>query len=399
MSLLSRITAPTAGHDVARLVAALLTHHEGIRRAAPTALPGTAPHPVGTALPTGPTGLGTSAARVAARKPAGTPDAPDEGGTGVPRLYCPPALRDDPALGQEVNDRLVEWADEVGIYAGRLDRVRAADFGRLMMLAHPDTDDPDRLLAAGKCALAEWATDDYYCDDETTGSRPELLGSHLGLAYAAADPAQLPARYAPAWESDLRDDPVRVALRSGFEHLARYAEPSQVSRLRHEIAVLFVGYGQEGSWRSRGHMPSVHEYLVHRQINSFLPCIALVDAVGGYALPATEYGDPRVRRAVAMAATAATLVNDLYSMTKEHDSSGVEFNLPTVIAEGERCSPREAIERSAEIHDELVHRFEAEAAALALAGSPQLRRFLAGVWAWLGGNREWHSGSPRYNGA
>ncbi|MCA6093781.1 Camphene synthase [Streptomyces sp. SCA3-4] len=412
MSLLSRITAPTAHHDVARLVATLLTHHEGIGRSAPKALSGAAaPRPAGTALPTGPTGLGTSAARIAAGRaaaqvsaqpagdPCGTPGTPDARGAGVPELYCPPAVRDDPALGREVNDRLVAWADEAGIYDGRLDRVRAADFGRLMMLAHPDTDDPDRLLAAGKCALAEWATDDYYCDDETVGSRPELLGSHLGLAYAALDPAHLPARYAPAWERDLREDPVRVALRSALDHLGRYAEPSQVARLRHEVAVLFVGYGQEGSWRTRGHMPGVPEYLAHRQINSFLPCIALTDVVGGYALPATEYADPRVRRAVTTAATASTLVNDLYSMTKEHDSSGVEFNLPTVIAEEEQCSPREAVERSVEIHDELVRAYETEAAALALTGSPQLRRFLAGVWAWLGGNREWHAGSPRYNGA
>ncbi|MFF7726845.1 family 2 encapsulin nanocompartment cargo protein terpene cyclase [Streptomyces sp. NPDC008001] len=382
MSLLSRMTAPAARHDAARLAAALLTH------------PGLPAAPRALRPPTGPAGLGTSAARVAPRKPAAPASA-----SGVPELYCPPALRDDPALGREVNDRLVEWAAGTGIYAGRLDRVRAADFGRLMMLAHPDTDDSDRLLAAGKCALAEWATDDYYCDDETTGSRPELLGSHLGLAYAALDPAHLPARYAPAWEKEMRSDPVRVALRAAAGHLARYAEPSQIARLRHEVAVLFVGYEQEGSWRTRGHMPGVPEYLAHRQINSFLPCIALTDAVGGYVLSAGEYADPRVRRAVTMAATASTLVNDLYSMTKENDSPGVEFNLPLVIAAEERCSPREAIERSAEIHDELVRAFEAEAAALAVTGSPQLRRFLAGVWAWLGGNREWHSGSPRYNAA
>ncbi|GAA0394465.1 family 2 encapsulin nanocompartment cargo protein terpene cyclase [Streptomyces luteireticuli] len=392
MSLLSRMTAPTAGHDVARLVAALLTRHPD-HRAAP-AVPGGPATPAVPALPVvpavlrGPTGLGTSAARIAPRREP-SPDA-------VPELYCPPALRDDPALGREVNDRLVDWAGETGIYEGRLDRVRAADFGRLMMLAHPDGDDPDRLLAAAKCALAEWATDDYYCDD---GAGPELLGSHLGPAYAAVDPAHLPVRYAAAWQREMREDPVCVALRTALEHLSRYAEPSQLARLRHEVAVLFVGYGQEGSWRSRGYTPTVPEYLAHRQTNSFLPCIALADVVGGYALTAAEYGDPRVRRAVTMAATAATLVNDLYSMTKEHDASGVEFNLPTVIAERERCSPREGIERSVEIHDELVRTYEAEAAALALTGSPQLGRFLAGVWAWLGGNRAWHSGSPRYNSA
>ncbi|MFF4953370.1 family 2 encapsulin nanocompartment cargo protein terpene cyclase [Streptomyces chattanoogensis] len=404
MSLLSRMTAPTARHDVARLVATLLASpphqsdrphlsdnpHRRLRPAAPKRLPGTggAVPERRAPLPTGPTGLGTSAARIAAKRKVV--------GDAVPDLYCPPALRVDPALADEVNVRLVAWAEEIGLYAGRLDRVRAADFGRLMMLAHPDTDDPDRLLAAGKCALAEWATDDYYCDDETMGSAPALLGAQLGIAYTAVDPTHPPLGYVPAVEQAMQDDPVRTALRTGFAHLGRYADASQLARLHHEVAVLFVGYCQEGSWRTQGRMPAVWEYLAHRQINSFLPCIAMTDMVGGYALPAAEYADPRVRRAVTMASTAATLVNDLYSMAKERQSGSVEFNLPTVIAEEERCSPREAVERSAAIHDELVRTFETEAAALALTGSPQLRRFLAGVWAWLGGNRAWHSGSPRY---
>ncbi|MGW1373164.1 family 2 encapsulin nanocompartment cargo protein terpene cyclase [Streptomyces sp. NPDC002446] len=400
MSLLSRMTAPAARHDVARLVATLLTPvpHQSVRPAAPKRLPGTGGGlPERFALPpTGPTGLGTSAARIAPRRKDVGGVAVDAGDTAVPDLYCPPALRVDPALANEVNARLVAWAEEIGLYAGRLDRVRAADFGRLMMLAHPDTDDPDRLLAAGKCALAEWATDDYYCDDETMGSATALLGAQLGVAYAAVDPAHPPLGYVPAVEKAMRDDPVRTALRTGFAHLARYADPSQLARVHHEVAVLFVGYCQEGSWRTQGRMPAVWEYLAHRQINSFLPCIAMTDMVGGYALPAAEYSDPRVRRAVTMASTAATLVNDLYSMAKERHSESVEFNLPTVIAEEERCSPREAVERSAAIHDELVRTFETEAATLALTGSPQLRRFLAGVWAWLGGNRAWHSGSPRY---
>lgn len=46
-----------------------------------------------------------------------------------------------------------------------------------------------------------------------------------------------------------------------------------------------------------------------------------------------------------------------------------------------------------------MHTFEVEATALSLVGSPALRRFLAGVWAWLGGSREWHSATERYHGA
>ncbi|MFE6621632.1 hypothetical protein [Streptomyces sp. NPDC057740] len=45
-----------------------------------------------------------------------------------------------------------------------------------------------------------------------------------------------------------------------------------------------------------------------------------------------------------------------------------------------------------------MHTFETEAVALALSGSPELRRLLAGTWAWLGGNREWHASSGRCHG-
>jgi 2-methylisoborneol synthase len=88
------------------------------------------------------------------------------------------------------------------------------------------------------------------------------------------------------------------------------------------------------------------------------------------------------------------IVNDLYSMGKEDPT---DFSLPRLIAAEEHCSLEEAVERSVEIHDELMHSFETEAAALAAAGSPMLHRFLLGVWNWLGGSREWHSGTARYS--
>ena len=67
-------------------------------------------------------GIGTSALRFPAllAEPETTKDG--ESGDDMPELFCPGPLRDDPALGKEVNDRLVAWAEEVGIYPGRLDR-------------------------------------------------------------------------------------------------------------------------------------------------------------------------------------------------------------------------------------------------------------------------------------
>jgi 2-methylisoborneol synthase len=313
----------------------------------------------------------------------------------VPVLYCPPALRDDPALGDEVDDRLVEWAEEVGVYPGQLDRVRATGFGRLIMLAHPETDDPDRLLAAAKCALAEWSVDDHYVDGEVEEAQPELLGQRLAIAHSVIDQAHLPLSYAPQLEEVVQSDPVMVALRSSLKNLARYGSSAQVRRLRHELAIMFVAYNQEGVWAATGQRPPVWEFLMHRHENSFVPCMALIDTVAGYELPAEEFSDPRVRRLFTMAGSASVIVNDLYSMGKEDPS---DFSVPRLIATEDGCSEREAIERTVVLHDELMHTYEAEASALALTGSPELRRFLAGVWAWCGGSREWHARTARYHG-
>ncbi|WP_411151786.1 hypothetical protein [Streptomyces sp. A30] len=104
-----------------------------------------------SALPCGPSGPGTSATRLSAPATPGSsawrPSAPQPrreaapAADPAPKLHCPPAVRDDRALGDAVTEGLVEWAEEVGIYPGRLDMIRKADFGRLIMLAHPESDD------------------------------------------------------------------------------------------------------------------------------------------------------------------------------------------------------------------------------------------------------------------
>jgi 2-methylisoborneol synthase len=406
VTLLTRTAAAPADSEASRLVLALLstvgrpaprTLSDAVATPAiPAPLPSTspAPLPVPSADWMLPAGLGTSALRIPNPMPPAATGA--AGPPGVPELYCPPALRDDRALGEEVNARLVEWAGEVGIYPGQLDRVAACDFGRLIMLAHPESDDPDRLLAAAKCALAEWSVDDHYVDGEAEQAVPERLGQRLAIAYTAIDPAHLTEPYASQLDEHRRGDPVMVALRDSLDNLSRYATAAQVARLRHELSVMFVAYNQEAVWRTTEQMPPVWEYLLHRHENSFLPCMVLIDPVAGYELPAAEFADPRVRRVFTLAGTASVLVNDLYSMAKEDPT---DTNLPRVLAAEQHCSITEAVQRSAAIHDELMHTFESEAAVLSLAGSPALRRFLAGLWAWLGGSREWHASTARYHGA
>jgi 2-methylisoborneol synthase len=263
------------------------------------------------------------------------------------------------------------------------------------MLAHPESDDPDRLLAAAKCALSEWAVDDHYVDGEVEEARPHELGRRLAIAHSVIDQAHLPLGYAPQLEEVVTADPVMRALRDSLRNLHTYATPGQVRRLRHELGIMFVAYNQEGYWQASGHVPPVWEFLMHRHENSFIPCMVLVDAIAGYEIPYNEFSDPRVRRAFTMAGTATVIVNDLYSMAKEKGPT--DFSLPRLIAAEDGCSLEEAVDRTVDIHNELMLTFEAEAAALAQTGSPELRRFLASTWAWCGGSREWHATSGRYH--
>jgi len=335
------------------------------------------------ALAPGPTGIGTASTRLGVA--AGRPE---------DRVYCPGPVRDDPALGRDVNDRLVDWAREVGIYHGQYEALRGCGFGRLIMLTHPATDDPDRLLAVAKVGLALWSTDDHLVDEAVLGADPARLGSRLAIAFAAVDPAHLPAAYAPRLERALRDEPVAMAYRGALDHFSRYASVTQLARLRHEICVMFMAYNQEAEWRRDRRTPPVWEYLVHRHFNGFLPCIVSVDAVAGYELPPAEFADPRVRRVFTMAGSACVLLNDIYSRGRESDA---DTDLPKVVAAERRCGEREALDHSVDLHNELMHTIEAEAAALGPAGTPALRRALADIWAWLGGSHEWHATSPRYH--
>jgi 2-methylisoborneol synthase len=312
----------------------------------------------------------------------------------MPELFCPGPVRDNTALGEEVNDRVVEWAAEVGIYPGERDRLRACNFGRLIMLAHPSTEDPERLATAAKCVVAEWAADDYYVDEVKLGADPRVVGSRLANLHAVVDPAQLPSRYAPELEEYRRNEPIATAFRSAMEHLARFASVTQLARFQHQMAILFVAWNQEADWHRNGYTPPVWEYLVQRHLNSYLPPMILIDAVAGYELSPGEFYDPRVRRAFTLAGDANVLLNDLYSAGFESDT---DANLPRVIMADENCSRKEAIRRTVEIHNELMHSFVEEAAALSLIGSPTLRRFFVDTWAWLGGSREWHATTGRYH--
>jgi 2-methylisoborneol synthase len=317
-------------------------------------------------------------------------------GTASP-LYVPLVERVNEPLAEEVNERLVAWAAECGFKDEELEQMRGAGFGRLAMLAHADSDDPDLLLIAAQLNAAWWAADDLYADDSERGATPTELPPRLALAMAAMDPVAPAGEFSVQLDEALRSDPVLVALTSGIAHAARHGGPAQVQRVCYSTFAMFVSWNAYAAWRYTGSYPPAWEYLAARQHDSFYTSMTLVDIVGGYDLPADIYYEPRVRRALMQAGTAVVMVNDLHSVARDAADEKPVCNMVLQIAADRDCSIEEATEATVELHNNLVHDFEAGHREMRAMPSLELQRFLRGVRAWMAGGFEWHHTNPRYN--
>ncbi|SEP20464.1 family 2 encapsulin nanocompartment cargo protein terpene cyclase [Amycolatopsis saalfeldensis] len=370
----------------------------------------TDPHRALSTLLAGPTGLGTSAARLGARLtevplPDPGPGAGDSdpaytyrtwGDGSASPLYCPVTERINDPLGEEVDRRLIAWAGEVGFDEQEAEQLGKAGFGRLVMLAHPDCEDPDRLLISAKLNAAWWAADDLYADDTALGAVPEKLPPRLALAMAAMDPVPPAGEFSRELDETLRGDRVLVALRSGVDHLRQYGSPAQVQRVNYSTFTMFVSWNAYAAWQHNDDPPPAWEYLAARQHDSFYTSMTLIDVLGGYELTANLFYEPRVRRAAIQAGTASVLVNDLHSVAKDLADENPPANMVLQVAADRSCPIEEATEITVDLHNQIVRDFQRTHRALEPVASAELQRFLHGLRAWMGGGFEWHSTSPRY---
>lgn len=337
------------------------------------------------------TGLGMAASRLSQTgRPARVTEA----------LYCPPAVRDDPGLAEAVQQRVDAWAAGVGLAPGP-----AAGLGRLAVLAHPDTDDAGRLevaarllavgrvLAAGAMGASE--ADLLRRAPEHSGAS-QYSPAQAAAAAVAASAGAVGEALAQIYDGcDVPDDalpshldldlagPARAgvaapALLSAMAGLGGLpASPYQVARVRAECEALSAAApsatGARAPW----------EYLSLGHVNAYSPALAALDAVDGYALSPSSSGDPELRRAQRLAALAAALLHDI--------ASPAPSGLTAALARAEGLTAGAAGRRAAQVHDEAMRAFQHHATQLAGSADPSTRRYLAGLWTWLGGHRTWHA--------
>ena len=318
------------------------------------------------------TGLGMAASRLSqAGRPARVTEA----------LYCPPAVRDDPALAAGVQQHVDDWAAAVGLAPEP-----AAGLGRLAVLAHPDTDDVNRLavaarlLAVGRvlAAGAFGASPEQLTRDPAAAAEAAAasLATALDEVYDACDvpDAALPSRADPARAGSAH--PALLSAMAGLSALP--ASPYQVQRVRTEIDALTSATPASG-----GAAAAPWEYLSQGHVNAYSPALAALDAVDGFELSPASAADPELRRAQRLAALAAALLHDIAAPTPS--------GLTAAIARADGLTPGAAGRRAAQVHDEAMRAFQHHATQLAASADPATRRYLSGLWTWLGGHRTWHA--------
>lgn len=346
---------------------------------------------INSVLARGSRGLGTKANNIAAIM-----NRPNEESDTELRHRQP--YRDDIALGEELNERLMKWAESIGLYEGHLEYLRKCNFGRCVMLTFPFSEDRDRLFFAGQANVSLFGVDDYFVDDERVGMTHDMVGRNLSLAMSAIDEPYLTKKYNDDTEKGLKEHPVLVALRDYISNAEKLGTPQQVARLRHEDMCLFVGMCHEASWRMNKMVASVWEYLGGRQMNGLTTCIAMIDIVEAYELPHNIYSLPKVRQVVKIAGLITVLVNDLVSSKKEEEAGVNQFGIREAIQKEVGGTFDEAHRMGIRLHNELFRIFEDESAKLMVFATPELRRFLIGIEGWIAGNYRWHMTSDRYSG-
>jgi 2-methylisoborneol synthase len=345
---------------------------------------------------TGPTGLGTSSLRPH-REPSEQPVRPSEQPVRpIPGLYWHPVKEPEPQVVAEVDRRIKRWAiEDIDLFPPEWEEeFDSFDTGRYVCITYPEAAGLDHLEAAAQLLVAENAVDDCYCEDH--GGSPHGLGARLLMAQSSLERPYSVAPYEQQWQEKLDSEPPCRAYRASMEFFNKLTADQIRDREIHDMARLHMGYLAEASWSIDGVVPELPEYLMTRQYNSFRPCLSIVDAIDGYVLPADLHDHPKVQQVIALASLATTLVNDLYSYTKELRTPQPHVNLPTVIQHHEKLPPNEAYLKAIDIHNDVMHRFEEESlACVAELPNPLTARFLKGVADWLDGNHWWHATNSR----
>ncbi|BBH35555.1 hypothetical protein [Pseudomonas sp. St290] len=324
----------------------------------------------------------------------------------LPRLNYP-FVAEIHSRSSQVEDGMVRWMVGFGLLADP-DLARAIQFGRFGEFTSREyptaTDDGLQLITD----IFGWlfALDDMVGDTGMFGQSPAHLSRFFLWVREIMDRSsstQHDALGALIIENcTIEQVHLCQALGSAtaniWQRMEACCSPPQYMRCVEAATYYFFGLIWEAGWHSLRCTPSATEYLVGRRFTTATPFgLALQDVAAGYEVPPMEYHRIDIRELNALVTLITALCNDIFSFPKERDEPRViALNFPAVLIEHEGARAQEALERTAQLHNQLIEQYLTLEAAARHGASPQLLRFLAAMRSKMRGHYDWARHSPRY---
>lgn len=373
-------------------------------RLAPGALRGTA------SVLGGPTGLGTSAARILTSVLSAMPRRlrshariPFQrvGPVRIPELYMPFTTRLSPHL-DGARERIVVWAARMGmldslpgvpgLQVWDEQKLRACDFALCSAGIHPDAT-PDGLdLTTG---WLTWGTygDDYY--PAVYGPTSDITGAKLCNQRLAA--------LMPLDDGAVLPEPVNALERGLADLWARTAGPMTVDgrrAFRKTIEDMTESWIWELANAAENRIPDPVDYIEMRRKTFGADLTMSLCRLGhGRTVPPEIYASRPVQAMEHSAADYAMLINDLFSYQKEIEFEGEIHNAVLVVQDFFDAGLTEALDIVADlmasrmrefehvVNSELPELFEqmdldSEARAMLTGYAEELKHWMAGILIW-----------------
>ncbi|MBV2153003.1 terpene synthase family protein [Kitasatospora sp. SUK 42] len=325
----------------------------------------------------------------------------------LPEFRLPFTLTLSPHL-DGARDRVVEWADRVGLLSehpgvpgsGIWDAESMRDYDLALCAAglHPDATADQLDIASAWLAWGTWA-DDYF---------PRVFGRTRDLAGAKAANARLPL-FMPL-DGGPVPEPANALERGLADLWERTAGPMTVEargRFREAVEVMTASWIWELANQIQHRVPDPVDYLEMRRSTFGSELTTALSRLGhGRTVPEEAYRHGSVRALENSAMDYGAMVNDLFSYQKEVEYEGELHNLVLVVQNFFSCDYPSAVR----IVDDLMHSRLDQFQHVAQKELPVLyedlgldaeaRKVLDGyvreLENWLAGVLNWHEGCRRY---
>jgi germacradienol/geosmin synthase len=360
----------------------------------------------------GPTGLGTSAARIV---PSLLSTAPQRlrsfthvpfqvvGQVRRPDIYMPFPLRLSPHLDGARREN-VAWSRRMGLLDEAVwdqHKLEANDLALCAAGIHPDATADELDLTTG---WLTWGTygDDYY---------PVVFGRTLDLAGAKACNARL-SEFMPV-ESSATPTPVNALERSLADLWERTARPMTVTArrtFRDAIETMTDSWLWELGNQLQNRIPDPVDYVEMRRRTFGSDLTMSLSRIGhGQTVPPEVYRSRPVRAMENSAMDYACLLNDVFSYQKEIQFEGEIHNAVLVVQNFLNCDVDRALGVVNDLMTARMRQFEHVVAAelpalfddfgLDERARGALRLYAAELRDWMAGILNWHEGCRRYDEA